>query len=108
VCLGVAYNMDHEAVPRLSKICDWLLNSSQDHFGLHQGKKCQSDHEVQGPQKTYFKAYIIHGHGPTCFAMGETKKMCSNKKKARAHVSIMNVFGGKEDKDKRRQKNGQT
>jgi hypothetical protein len=54
--------MDHEAVPRLCKICDWLLNSSQDHFGLHQGKKCQSDHEVQGPQKTYFKAYIIHGH----------------------------------------------
>ena len=39
VCLGVAYNMDHEAVLRLCKICDWLLNSSQNHFGLHQGKK---------------------------------------------------------------------
>jgi hypothetical protein len=37
--LGVVYNMDHEAVPRPRKICDWLLNSSRDHFGLHQGKK---------------------------------------------------------------------
>ena len=30
--------MDHEVVPRLCKPCDWLLNSSYDHFGLHQGK----------------------------------------------------------------------
>ena len=27
---------------------------------ITKGKKCQSDHEVWGPQKTYFKAYIIH------------------------------------------------
>jgi hypothetical protein len=36
--LGVVYTMDHEAVPRPCKICDWMLNSSQGHFGLHQGE----------------------------------------------------------------------
>ena len=30
--------MDHEVVPRPCKIRDWLLNSFQDHFSLHQGK----------------------------------------------------------------------
>ena len=29
--------MDHESVPKPSKIYDWLLNLSRDHFGLHQG-----------------------------------------------------------------------
>jgi hypothetical protein len=37
--LGVVYTMDHEVMPRPCKICDWLSNSSHDHFGLHQGKK---------------------------------------------------------------------
>ena len=36
--LGVVYTMDHEAVPRPCKIYNWMLNSSQDHFGLHQGE----------------------------------------------------------------------
>ena len=31
--------MDHEVVPCSPKICDWPLNSSRDHFHLHQGKK---------------------------------------------------------------------
>ena len=67
--------MDHEVIPRPCNIYNWLLNSSQDHFGLHQGKKCHSDHEVRGPHKTYFKAYIIHWHGPTSNAVGEAKEM---------------------------------
>ena len=51
--------MDHEVVPRSCKIYDWLLNSSLDHFALHQDKNV-SEHGVWDPQKTYFKAYIIH------------------------------------------------
>ena len=51
--------MDHEVIPRRCKICDWLLNLSGDHFSLHQEKKYQSDHEVQGPKNTCFKAHII-------------------------------------------------
>ena len=30
--------MDHDVVPGCCKSIDWLLNSSWDHFGLHQGK----------------------------------------------------------------------
>ena len=35
---GVVYTMHHEVVPRPCEIYDWLLDSSRDHFGLHQGK----------------------------------------------------------------------
>ena len=72
--------MEHEVVPRPSKICDWLLNSSHDHFGLHQKKKCQSDHGVWGPQRTYFEAYIVHWHGPTDY-WWERPKRCYIRKR---------------------------
>ena len=36
---GVVYTMDHEVVSRPCNICDWLLNSSRDYYGLHQDKK---------------------------------------------------------------------
>ena len=36
--LGVVYSMDHKVVPSSSKTCDWLLNSSKDHFGVHEEK----------------------------------------------------------------------
>ena len=32
-----------EVVPRPYEICDWLLNSSRDHFSFHQGKHVKSD-----------------------------------------------------------------
>ena len=45
--IGVVNTMALEVVPSPRKIWDWMLNSSWDHCGLHQGKKkCQSDHEV--------------------------------------------------------------
>ena len=50
IVLGVVYTMDREVVWRPCKTRDWSFNSSQDYFGLHKGKKCQSDHEVRGPQ----------------------------------------------------------
>ena len=37
-------------------------------------KNGHSDHGVRGPQKIYFKAYIILLHGPTCFVVREAKK----------------------------------
>ena len=39
ICLGDVYIMDHEVIPCCSKICDWSLNLSRDHFGLHEEKK---------------------------------------------------------------------
>ena len=68
------YTMDNEVVPRCCKSIDWLLNSSLDYFGLHQGKKCQSDHGGRGSQKIYFKAYIIHLHNPTGFVIRDAKE----------------------------------
>ena len=44
--LGVVYIMEHEIIPCSSKICDWPLNSSRDHFSLHQEKEGKSDHET--------------------------------------------------------------
>ena len=38
-CRGDVYTMDHEVVPMPCKVCDWLLNLSQDHFGLHKRKQ---------------------------------------------------------------------
>ena len=48
---GVVYTMDHEVVPRPGKICDWLLNSSQDHFSLHQGKNVGVTMEFEVPKR---------------------------------------------------------
>ena len=67
--------MDHDVIPRSYKNVVWLLNLSREDFGLHQGKKCQSDHGVWGPQKTYFKAYIIHWHCQISFVVEEAKEV---------------------------------
>ena len=37
--------------------------------------KNKNKNGIQGPQKTYFKAYIIHWHGPKGFVVGETKEV---------------------------------
>ena len=57
----------------------WLdVNSSCDHFGLHQGgKKCKSDHGTGGPQNACFKACTIQCRGPMGFAVRETKEVLS-------------------------------
>ena len=38
-------------VPRPYKICDWMLNSSHDHFTLHQGKNVRVIMEFKVPQR---------------------------------------------------------
>jgi hypothetical protein len=65
--LGVVYTMDHEVVPRPCKnmwlaieLIPWSLRFTP---------------RRKLPQKTYFKAYIIHWHGPTGFTAGETKEV---------------------------------
>ena len=54
--------MDREVVPRPPRIRDWLLTRSRS-LQFTPRKKCQSDHEVQCPRKTYVKAYIVQWHG---------------------------------------------
>ena len=72
-------------------------------------KKCQSDRGVWGPQKTYFKAYIIHWHCSTSL-WWERQKRCSDRKR-QVHVikkyHYESFFWGEiDDEDKRRQNNG--
>ena len=100
--------MDHEVVPWPCKICDWLLHSPRDYyFRFILREKCQSGHEVWGTQKMYLNAYIVHWHGPTGFAVGETKEVPSRErqgpmtKKWCSSNFLMNFFGGGEDEDKR-------
>ena len=44
------------------KICDWALNLSH-------------DHGIRHSHKVHFQCYVIQCHGPTCFALGEAKKV---------------------------------
>ena len=49
--LGVVCTVDHEVDLRPCKICNWLLNSSHDHFGLHRGEIIRVDMEIEVPKK---------------------------------------------------------
>ena len=66
------------------KICDLLLNSSRNQFGLHQEKKCQSDHEVRGP-----KRHILRPTLSIKFCDGRGNIGALVKKRARAHGKEM-------------------
>jgi hypothetical protein len=52
---GVVYIMDHEVVPKPCKVCDWLLNSSWDHFGLHQRKNVRVTMEFKVPKRHFLR-----------------------------------------------------
>ena len=43
--------MDQEVVPRPCKMCDWPLNSSHDHFGLHQGNNVRVTMKFEVPKR---------------------------------------------------------
>ena len=107
--------MDHEVVPRHCKFCDWLFNLSRDHFSLHQGKYIRVTMEFEVPKRHIFKAYIIHWHGSTGFCSGRGKRgalIQKGKGPWQRNIVIIiykwNYFGGRENENKRRQKNGQT
>ena len=112
--------MDHEVVPRPYKIiCDWLLNLSQDHYGLHQRKICQSDHEVRGPM-TYIWRSTLFSDMVQWVLQWERQKRCSCRRRQGpiqekyCHNKIlMNSFflvggGRRDDEDKGRHKNSPT
>ena len=67
----------------------------------------KNDHGVQGPQKTYFKAYIIHWHCSTCFAVGKTKKGAMVEESKCPWQRILFLLTIFLEKRRWRQKNGQ-
>ena len=65
--------MDHEVVPCSSKICDWSLNLSWDHSGLHQGEKI-----VRVILKSLFLGLdSFHCRDPMGVVVGEIKEVLS-------------------------------
>ena len=78
-------------------------------------KNYQSDHEVRGPRKTYFKAYITHPHGPWVLRW-ERQNTCSSfffkrqrpvTKKYYYNKIPIKCFGTKKMEKKDDKKNGQ-
>ena len=52
--LRVVYNMDYEVVPMSCNIFDLLLNSTWDHFDLHQGKNVKVIMEFEVPKGLHY------------------------------------------------------
>ena len=50
--------MDYELVPRPSEACDWMLNSSQEQFGLHQAKNVREPTNIEVPKKQYLSPIL--------------------------------------------------
>ena len=115
--LGFVFTMDHEVVPRSSRICDWLWKLSRDHFSLHQGKFLKWPWSLRS-LKDIFKGlyYIVTRSRGFCNRRGKSgalvgkrqgpviEKCCLN------NVLMICLFcgGGIEDEDTWRQKNDQT
>jgi hypothetical protein len=77
---GVAYIMDHEVVPRPNKICNWLLNSSRDHFGLHQGQNVRVTMEYEIP-KGHILRHTLSIDMVQRVLQWERQKRCSSRKR---------------------------
>ena len=71
--LRIVYIMDREVVPRSCKICDWLLNPSQSHFGLHQGKNVIVTMEFEVRKRHVIRSTLATDMVQWVFAMGEAK-----------------------------------
>ena len=72
MAIRVVYTMDHEIIPRPYKICDWSLNSSWDHFGLHRGKNVKVTMEFESP-KGIFEGLHYPLTWSNKFVVGEAK-----------------------------------
>ena len=68
---GVVYTMGPWSCPKALQNM-WLAGELiSEPLRFTPRKKSHRDHGFRGPQKTYYKAYIIHWHGPMGFALGE-------------------------------------
>ena len=99
--------MDHEVVPRPYKVCDRLLNSYRDHFGLHQGKNIIVTLKFE-VSKRHIVRLTLSIDMVQRVLRWERQKMCSYRKGSGPWqivvfvTSFVRIFlGGREDEDKR-------
>jgi hypothetical protein len=89
--LEIVYIIDHEVVPRPCKISVWLLNSSRDHFHLHQGKNVTVTMEFEVP-----KRHILIPTPSTNMVQWESpwqrQKRCSSRKRPMAKKCYYNII----------------
>ena len=57
---GVVYTMDHEVIPWRCKIRHWLLNSSHNHFGLHQQKIVRVAMKFEVPKRHILRSTLSY------------------------------------------------
>ena len=103
--------MDHKVIPRPCKICDWLLNSSRNHFGLHQGKIIRVIIEFKVPKRHILRPTLSTDMAQRVLRW-ERQKRCSSRKRQGPLANncyynkiLMKCFlGGREDEDKRMDK----
>ena len=74
------YIMDHEVTPRPYKIYDWLLNSSWDQFGLHQGEIVRVTMKFEVP-KRYVQRPTFSTNMVQRVLRWERQKRCSSRKR---------------------------
>jgi len=72
--------MGLEVVPRLYKLCDWMLNSSRDHFGSHQGKKNARVNMESEVFKRHDIRFILSIDMVQWVLRWERQEMCSDRK----------------------------
>ena len=97
-------------VPRPNKICGWLLNSSWDHFGLHQGKNVGVTMEFKIPKRHITRPdHPLTWSNGFCNGRGKRGVVVENSRGPwQRNVVMINLCWGREYQDKRRQENGQT
>ena len=89
--LGVVYIMENEVIPCSFNTCDWLLNSSRGHFGLHQEKKMwEWPWNLRSP-----KGLISSLHYLLAWSNAFSRFICQGTMAKRCHFNICNyVFWG--------------
>ena len=108
---GVVYAMDYAVVPRLRNISDWLLlSSSWDHFGLYQGTNVRVTMEFKVSKRHISRSTISMDMVQRVGGGRGKRGDLVEKSKGSWQRNYIYIFwgGGREDEDKRRQKNGQT
>jgi hypothetical protein len=95
--------MDHEVILRPYNICDWLLNSYHDHFGLHQGRNVRVTMKFEVPKRhilrptlsTNMIRWVYIEVGEATKVLRVTKGKGPIAEKCRYNKQIMNCFCGK-------------
>ena len=85
--------MDHEVVPRPYNICDWLVNSSHNHFGLHQGEDVGVAVEFEVPKRHFLRPTLSSDMVQPVLRWERRLKRCfARKKKGQGPVTYRNCY----------------